>query len=204
MMAARFALRHDLCFVCLAVVALNVLGCGSAPVAAPTEFADYNSPGGTFACQYPLGWQSDGGGKRGLEWARFHSGPAEIRLDAGAAASLMGDASGGFTRNAEDLGPEFEPVHNVHVMAQKDAEKQFSGYKETGEIEVLEIALGPARRSEFTAASTFGSGLHGYRVTALGKDKGIYAYCVCPDSDWKTLQPAFDKVLLSLRRGQAE
>jgi hypothetical protein len=182
-----------------------VTGCGSGPVAAPTEFAEYNSPGGTFAVEFPKSWQAEGGGKRGLEWAKFNSGPAEIRLDAGVAGSLMGDASGAFTGEiAEELGPELEPVHGVHAAAQESAEQEFSGYKEVGEIEVIEVPLGPARRSEFTAASTFGSGLRGYRATALGKDKAVYAYCVCPESDWKTLQPAFDRVLLSLRRGQAE
>ncbi|MEX0610904.1 MAG: hypothetical protein WD738_16540 [Pirellulales bacterium] len=191
--------------VALFMAVTGIAGCGSTPVTAPTEFADYNSPGATFACEYPKDWQSDGGGKRGLEWAKFKSGPAEIRIDTGVAGSLMGDIGGSFAgSDAEQLGPEFEPVHGVHESGKDAAEQQFSGYKEVGEIEVIEVSLGPARRSEFTAASTFGSGLRGYRATALGKDKAVYAYCVCPESDWKTLQPAFEKVLLSLRRGQSE
>jgi hypothetical protein len=205
MISARILLPGVSCIVLLAVGLSGMTGCGSGPVAAPTEFADYNSPGGTFACQYPKNWEADGGGKRGLEWAKFKSGPAEIKIDAGVAASLMAGPGGGFTGEVpQEVVPELEPVHGIHQAAQRDAEQQFSGYKEVGEIEVIEVTLGPARRSEFTAASTFGSGLHGYRATALGKDKGLYVYCVCPESDWKTLQPAFDKVLLSLRRGQAE
>jgi len=205
MISARALLCRVRWIVPLVVALAGTAGCGSGPVAAPTDFADYNSPGGTFACEYPKGWQADGGGKRGLEWAKFKSGPAEIKIDAGAAASLMAGPGGGFTGEIpQEVVPELEPVHGVHQMFQKDAEKQFSGYKEVGEIEVIDIALGPARRSEFTASSTFGSGLHGYRATALGKDKGLYIYCVCPESDWKTLQQAFEKVLLSLRRGQSE
>jgi hypothetical protein len=183
-------------------------GCGSAPIKAPTEFADYNSPGATFACQYPAGWQSDGGGGRGLEWAKFTSGPAEIRLEAGVSGSLMAGPGGGntgqFGVDVGDLAPQLEPVHGVHAMAVKDVQEKFSGYKEIGEAQVLDASLGPARRSEFTASSTFGSGLHGYRATALGKDKAVYITCVFPESDWKTLQPAFDKVLGSLRRGQSQ
>ena len=205
MISARILLPGVSCMLLLAVGLSGVAGCGSGPVGAPTEFADYNSPGGTFACAYPKNWEADGGGKRGLEWAKFKSGPAEIKIDAGVAASLMAGPGGGFTGEIpQEVVPELEPVHGIHQAAQRDAEQQFSGYKEVGEIEVIDVALGPARRSEFTAASTFGSGLHGYRATALGKDKGLYVYCVCPKSDWKTLQPAFDKVLLSLRRGQAE
>jgi hypothetical protein len=177
-------------------------------VAAPTDFADYNSPGGTFACVYPADWQSDGGGARGLEWAKFTSGPAEVRLEAGVAGSLMaGDGpvqTGQFGLSPEEASPELEPIHGLHVMGKKSAEEKYSGYKEVGEVEVIEAPLGPARRSEFTASSTFGSGLRGYRATALGHNKAVYVYCVCPESDWKTLQPAFDKMLSSMRRGEAE
>jgi hypothetical protein len=28
--------------------------------------------------------------------------------------------------------------------------------------------------------------------------------CICPESDWKTLQPAFDHVLSTFKKGQAE
>ncbi len=202
MIQARSLWCRVICAVPLLTGVAIVAGCGSAPVAAPAEYADYNSPGGTFACEYPKGWESEGGGKRGLEWAKFKSGPAEIKMDAGVAGSLMGGDGGGFL--PEDTPPELEPVHGVHEMAKRSAEQEFSGYKEVSEIEEIEVALGPARRSEFTASSTFGSGLHGYRATALGKDKAVYVYCVCPESDWKTLQPAFEKVLTSLRRGQAE
>ena len=204
MIATRVLWCRISCFVLLVALA-GMAGCGSGPVAAPTEYANYNSPGGTFACEYPKGWQADGGGKRGLEWAKFKSGPAEIKIDTGVAGSLMGDISGSFSGGStEELGPEFEPVHGVHANGQRAAEQEFSGYKEISEIEVVEAPVGPARRSAFTAATTFGSGLHGYRATALTKDKAVYVYCVCPESDWKTLQPAFEKVLLSLRRGQAE
>jgi hypothetical protein len=44
----------------------------------------------------------------------------------------------------------------------------------------------------------------GYRATALGHDKDVTVFCVCPESDWKTLQPAFDRLLGSLKRGHAE
>ena len=181
-----------------------LLGCGSAPVAAPTNYTAYNSPGGTFALEYPDGWQADGGGKRGLEWAKFGSGPAEIRVDTGVAGSLMGDIAGSFGGAEGEVPMELEPVHEVHVAGLEAAEKEFSGYKEVGEPAELDVRLGPARRSEFTASSTFGSGLQGYRATILGKDKAVHVICVCPEGDWKTLQPAFDQVLSTLRRGQAE
>ena len=178
-------------------------GCGSGPVKAPTAFADYNSKKGTFACQYPEGWESDGGGGRGPEWAKFKSGPAEIRINTGVTGSIMGElgsAGGG----DEPVPPELEPVHEIHMSRVEEAEKEYGGYKEQGEPQVLEVSLGPARRSEFTAATTFGSGLHGYRATILGHDRDLTVYCVCPETDWKALQPAFDHLLGSLKRGHAE
>jgi hypothetical protein len=183
-----------------------IAGCGSAPAAAPTSYADYNSPGGTFACEYPEGWEADGGGKRGIEWAKFKSGSSEIRIEAGVGGSLMGDIAGtlGGKTGEEELGPEFEPVHDVHLAGKDWAVKEYSGYKEEGEPAVIEVKVGPARRSEFTASSTFGGGLHGYRSTMLGADKAVTVICICPESDWKTLQPAFDHVLSTFRRGQAE
>ena len=180
-------------------------GCGSEPVTAPSSYAAYNSPGGTFALEYPEGWQADGGGKRGLEWAKFKAGAAQIAVDTGVAGSLMGEVGGSLAGGEEgELPPELEPVHGVHEAGVEAAEKEYSGYKEVSEPAVLDVRLGPARRSEFTASSTFGSGLHGYRVTVLGHDKSVHLVGVCPESDWKTLQPGFDHVLSTLRRGQAE
>jgi hypothetical protein len=193
-------------FAAAIIGTVGIVGCGSAPVAAPSSYAEFNSKGGTFALKYPEGWQADGGGRRGLEWAKFTSGPAEIKIDTGVTGSLSADIAQ--SKLAGDssvpIPPEEEPIHGVHLMREKDAKEQFSGYKEVGSVEVIDVALGPARRSEFTADTTFGSGLHGYRATMLGKDKDVSIYCTCPESDWKTLQPAFDEVLKSVKRGQAE
>lgn len=185
----------------------GVAGCGSAPATAPTAFTAYNSKEGTFACEYPEGWQADGGGGRGPEWAKFESGPALIRISTGLAGSLMAEvatANQGTSDNPLPPDPELEPVHSVHMDGVEEAERDYSGYKETGEPQVMEVKLGPARRSEFTSSTTFGSGLHGYRATILGHDKAVTVFCVCPESDWKTLQPAFDQLLGSLQRGHAE
>jgi hypothetical protein len=188
----------------MAAVAATI-GCGGGPAAAPTSYADFNSNGGTFACKYPEGWDEKAGGQRGLEWAKFTSGSAEIRIDAGAAGSLMGAIAKNIGHMDPDAAnPEQTPVHAVHADGVKEAQKNFSGYKEVGDPVPFDAPLGPAERSEFTASTTFGSGLHGYRATVLGHDKSVYVTCVCPESDWKTLEPAFDTVLKSLHRGQAQ
>lgn len=182
---------------------LGLVGCSQAPVAAPTSYADFNHKEGTFACEYPEGWEETSGGKRGPHWATFKSGPATIRLNADLAGSLMGDAMGGRQGDA-DLPPEMQPVHRIHVDGKRAAEDEYSGYQEVGQPREIDVSLGPARVSEFTATTTFGSGLHGYRATVLGHNRRVVAFCICPESDWKALQPAFDHVLSTLKRGFAE
>lgn len=193
------------CGLAMVVGLAMTAGCGSAPVAAPTSYAAYNSKGGTFACEYPEGWQADGGGGRGPEWAKFVSGPALIHITTGLAGSVMNEiATAGQGTQEGPIPPELEPIHGIHQEAAEEVEREYSGYKETGEPQVLEVSLGPARKSEFTSTTSFGSGLHGYRATVAGKDKSVHVICICPDSDWPMLQPAFDKVLSSLKRGHAE
>jgi hypothetical protein len=184
---------------------VSATGCGSAPVAAPTAYTAYNSKGGTFACEYPEGWEADGGGGRGPEWAKFISGPALIHITTGLTGSVLNEIGTANQGTQEGpIPPELEPIHGIHMQGVEEAEREYSGYKETGEPEVLEVSLGPARKSEFASTTSFGSGLRGYRATVAGHDKAVHVICICPDSDWSTLQPAFDTVLSSLKRGHAE
>lgn len=187
------------------VGSLALTGCsGSAKV--PTAYTSFNSKDGTFACQAPEGWENrGGGGKSGTpSWAKFESGPALIEIRASAAGSLLSDAMGG---NSVEPGmpPELEPVHRIHESGLKEAEQKFKGYAETANSPgVIVCLLGPARVSEFTAKSSFGTALHGYRGTIIGHDKGVTIYCSCPETDWPALKPAFDNVFVTLERGTPE
>ena len=189
--------------ISLAVV-IAVAGCGSGPVAAPTTFSQYNAKDGTFACEYPDGWEAKGGGKNGPLWATFASGAAEIRVNADLAGSLMGDMAGVGIAGGDMVSSDLEPVAKVHEIGKQSAAQKYDGYQELGSAAELSVSLGPARRSEFTAATAFGSGLHGYRATILGHNKRVVVYCVCAESDWQTLQPGFDHVLESFTRGNPE
>lgn len=196
---------YRLCGLLLIVGSASLqVGC-SGSVVVPTGYGEYNARDGTFACASPDGWSAEGGGKGGPQWATFTSGPAEIRINADLAGSLLGSIASSATPDAmEEASIEFEPVHKVHELGKEDAERKYAGYTELGSPEALQVGLGPARRSEFTASSTFGTGLHGYRVTVLGHDKRVVVFAICPEADWKALQPAFDTVLASLKRGIPE
>jgi hypothetical protein len=66
---------------------------------------------------------------------------------------------------------------------------------------IYDSRLGPARMSEFTAKSSVGTELHGYRVTTLGHDKRVTFFCVSPEMERQSLELAFDQVLASMERG---
>lgn len=179
-------------------------GCSSEPVKVPKAFVNYNAAEGTFACDAPDGWEIEGGGKRGPVWAHFTSGDAVIRIKANPNASLMADAMGGRTADAE-TPPELHPAHLIHEKYREDAELQYAGYTETPTSpSILDCKLGPARVSEFTSQGSFGGAQHGYRATILAHSMGVHVVCLCNEADWAALKPAFDTVLASMKRGVVE
>ena len=188
--------------LCCALLFPVFTGCGSPPAEAPTNYTFYNSKGGTFQCEIPENWESKGGGKHGPEWAKVSSGDALIHVRVGVAGSLLSDAAGGGTPGGGNL-PQFEPVHMFHVHGIQEAKNEHQEYTELpGGPLVLDCKLGPARVSEFTARSAFGTDQHGYRGTIIGHNKSLNVICICKESDWATLKPAFDKMFQTLDRGE--
>lgn len=193
--------------ISLVLSSIAMIGCGSGTVQIPTSYTTYNTKDGTFACDAPDGWEIKGGGKGSGSspvWAKFISGPAMIHLKTSLVASLM-SGPGGNRKSDPNFPAQLEPVHGIHVKMLEEVEKEFDEYTEiAGSPIVMNCSLGPARLSEFTFKTSFGGEMHGYRVTIIGRDKGVYAFCLCPESDWKSLNPVFDKVLASIERGTAE
>ncbi|MFO0954485.1 MAG: hypothetical protein U0835_25660 [Isosphaeraceae bacterium] len=177
---------------------LVLSGCGET-VSAPKAFAEYHSKDGRFSCDYPKGWEADGAGTESSpsSWAKFTKGPAEIRIDADLAGSLMGDIQ----RSAsERMGGEAEPpVASLHERGQKAMAEEYSKYEER-DPKAVTCGLGEARRSTFIATGALGGKVYGYRATALSNDRRITVVCTCPASNWQALKPAFEKVIASLRR----
>ncbi|MCA9266290.1 MAG: hypothetical protein KDA60_20660 [Planctomycetales bacterium] len=177
---------------------IMLTGCAEPPVAAPTSYASYESHDNTqtFKCDYPEGWEVEGGGKTNA-WAKFSSGSALIEVRTDLSGSLLGDIA---RAAVDEENADTDPVAQVHAGDLASAQAKFSGYAEPGAAEKLECSLGPARRSEFTASGSFGASVHGYRMTILAHDRRVVAYCSCSESDWNTLKPAFDHVAESFTR----
>ena len=164
-MDASSYLSHAQCLVLIGLCTLLLTpGCEPQAIQIPNSYTFFDSEEGTFACEYPEGWDAKWGGKRGPRWAKFSSGPALIDIKATATGSLMSDAMGG--RNADSAAPtpQDAPVHQVHLTYLREAKEKFNNYTELpGSPAVLDCRLGPARLSEFTASTSFGTKLHGYR-----------------------------------------
>ncbi len=186
----------------LSLVSLSALfvlqaGCGGGPVAAPKSYKEYAYKDGGWACDYPEGWTAESGGKKN-SWGKFESGSAQIKLATDITGSLMADmASIGQKDGPATL--EDYAVHKVHVGAEDEAAAEFGDYKEQEPVEFMNAVGGSSRKSEFTASGGFSGPIHGYRATFLNRDRRFRVFCTCSESDWKTLQPAFDKVLESFR-----
>ena len=195
--------RVSLLFIFGILPLLSMAGCESQQISIPTSFTSYETKEGTFVCEYPEGWEAKGGGgKHGPLWAKFTSGAALIHIKASTTGSLMSDAMGG--RNADNaaLTPQDAPVHKIHMTFLRSAQEQHNDYTELpGNPTVLDSRLGPARLSEFTATTSFGTALHGYRATIIGHNKGVSITCTCPESEWAKVKPAFDHLLSSFKRG---
>ncbi len=188
----------------LIVSCFALVGCGGGSAVMPTSYSSYNAKDGSFACDYPDNWEKKGGGKSGTPvWAKFSSGSALIHFKASSTNRLANAALSGRSPSANEI-PTFAPVHLLHVDDIKQAEEDFERYTEIAGPTVMNCDLGPARMSEFNYATSFGTKMHGYRISILGFDRGVNVYCTCPEGDWKTLQPVFDKVLASVVRGEAE
>jgi len=186
----------------------GICGCGGS-VAIPSSYKSWNAKDGTFKLKYPDNWDAKGGGKQGIQWAKFTSGSAIIRVDTDVSSSLMGgivDAglAGGLGEGlSEEEAMELAPVHMIHKMREEQFAMERSGYKEEAPIK-FDSKLGEGRKSAFVASEGLGSKVRGYRVTVLSNNKGIHIVCQCPAKYWEKLKPKFDEICESLEYGIAE
>jgi hypothetical protein len=175
-------------------------GCGGA-VPAPKSFAIYNSTDGRWSCEYPKGWEQDGGGKSDSpnSWGKFTSGNAEIHVTADFAGSLFGDMA---KAAGNAFGGDAEPaVAKVHPMGVRHMKEEYNNYEEKETKAFQSQGLGEGRRNIFTADQTLGGKVYGYRATLLAGDRRVTVVCSCPATNFKDLKPAFERVISSLGQG---
>ncbi len=167
------------------------------PVLAPASYKTYTAIDNSFTCDQPAGWtlHETGATNGNLATATFEDGKARVRVISDATGSLISDTMGASNAN---LPPEQQvaPVEKLHKMDQKQLADSLEGYDEKA-MQTFTSALGEARVSEWTAAGD----RHGYRATMLGREREFTVICFCAERDWKTLKPAFQRMIQSIKPG---
>jgi hypothetical protein len=194
----RWCQTHVWILVGLSSAILLSAGC-SQSIEAPKSFQKFQAKDGSFSCLAPDGWDISTGGRSDntYGWGKFAKGSAEIKITADVAGSLMADIQRGGNR---DENSQEEAVASVHEMNRKNVAEDFDQYKEKPAKKITNAQLGEGRQGDFTAAGSMGSTIRGSRTTLLSNDRRITIICQCPSSQWKTLKPAFTKVIASVGR----
>jgi hypothetical protein len=193
--------RYDLGTLALGLGLAMFAGCDGG-LTTPTAFETWNAKDGTFAIEYPADWKADGGGKQGIQWAEFNKGSNVITVDTSMTTSLIGDISGAGRVDTEEIPEELAPAAKTHeFMKDMAVGDKFSNYKEQDAIKIMP-PVGEGRKSVFTASKGLGQKVKGYRATIPQSDKGLIIFCYGPEKNWDKLQPAFDRILDSVQRGQ--
>lgn len=98
------------------------------------------------------------------------------------------------------------PVEKAHLRYKQTVETKlaawgFGDYEEK-EMQTAQCKAGEGRISEFTAKGGIPAyQIHGYRFTALGRERGINVITYCPIKNWDQLKPAFQRVIGSVADG---
>ena len=200
---------------------------GSARIAAPAAYKPFETPDKSVQGIGPDGWKRTRSlGMGGLGGTvKFVKGDAHIVVTNDLAGSLMGDiaaAQNAQMSNGNEVGSSGmpaglgglgaggagrPPVEQLHLIGKKAMEERFQDYEESDKMQPVRCEMGEGRFSEFTAKlreGVLGKGetCTGWRVTILGSEKEVQVRCWCPTKDWKSLKPAFEKVVLSLKPGK--
>ena len=195
------------CFLTTMIVGMGiVLGCAPATIKAPENYTNYNSKDGTFAVDYPEGWDANGNGSRssGQSWAEFKMGSIVIRIDASFADSVKAESfsNGMGAALLEGISGELEdetPEAAMQAYWQEHYEDKFSKYKqEPGES--IRTRLGPTFMNKFSAQSGF-SKIKGIRATTIARDRSVTFFAHCPQKQWDTFGPVFEKMLTGMTIG---
>lgn len=183
---------------------------GCAPeVKVPEKFTHWNSKDGSFALNYPEGWDSVGGGSRssGLAWAEFKSGGYKVRIDANFNDSMKADAYNSSPMGSAMLdgkhAPEFDSAEAaIQAFWKEHYEEEYSEYKEQ-KGEAFRTKLGATVMNRFSAKSGM-TKIIGIRATTLSNDRSITFFAYCPGNKWKTFLPIYEKMLKEMTLGKEE
>ncbi len=175
---------------------------GGSGIEPPETYARHlDSLGNQFGIDYPDGWKVEFGARGGTSnpWARFthEDSGASIRVKTSLGASAMfGDAIPG---SEIDIPMELKRCYQAHEFMRDQFADEYSNYEDQ-RAEIVKTGFGESCLTEFTARGTWGGGIKGVRMSALGKNYQITVICDCSEADWEVLGPVFRHAATSLGR----
>ena len=191
---------------CILLLVGLFAGCGTT-IPVPKSYAQLHAKDGTFCVDYPEGWTAEKGGRPdgSIQWAKAYFGNAKARVDATFEDSVIGDivsmGGGSAILGGEEPYDEESPQAVIHARHIKTYEETLPGYRERNPT-AIRVSLGDAIRTEFVCRPGMVK-MHGYRATVLTSKRSVTFLAYGPDSQWDTLEPIFDKMMRSLKRGAA-
>jgi hypothetical protein len=179
----------------LAGAMLSAGGCDSGPAIVPKSLNTYADPNKRFSIQVPSEWDSDSGNVDKHGWVKYTSGSAKIVADVCPVKDFIALIAQTGQNPMVDLQTNpSKAASKVHWLENPELQKE-EGVKEQRTLPVQTNA-GKGSQSEYT--TTDDPPLHGYRATVVIGENRIKIYCECPETEWKTLKPVFDKVIASV------
>ena len=184
------------------IVILVVGGCTKPKALVPTSYVPFKASDSAFTCDAPAGWTSSSFASTGTEsGGDFSSASADIHVDSDEAGSFMGDiaASGGVgtvIAGGATQSP-IPPVEKLHATQGADFANRLHNYVELGTNNTT-APYGDGRVTEYTA-----DGIHGYRVTILGRERSVTVDANCPEDEWPALNAMFLHVINSIQAGSS-
>jgi hypothetical protein len=157
----------------------------------------------TFAVLAPKAWNRDSGGVENHQWVEFVSKGVRIRVQDDSAG--IGDILAGPDRGVKKDDPTLEVIHGVHLGKKETIEEDFQDYKEDKPVP-FDCKLGMGRWSAFsgTQGAVFKTKVRGIRATVQSATRSVVFRCTCPESEWTTWRPIFEKIVTSAGPGKRQ
>jgi len=174
----------------------------------PTTFTAYAAPDKSFGCDAPDGWSVTpadkshqmAGSDSTTGGVLFASGSSSIDVTTDTLATVV---AAGLMAGQSDAALTGSHAAALHKQWKKMVAAPHKGYEET-QVADFESAMGDARLAEWTASGNvlgLGGAMHGYRASLAGGSHTAEVVCQCPEGEWTTLKPAFQRVLASVHEG---
>ena len=162
-------------------------------------YEEFNHPQAAFRFEAPAGWEVETGGKTDNAWVKLTKGESYIRISRNMIGSITMSQ-----RNSEDGDLRYDEVNEMHRRKSAVlAEDSFKNFKEDPPQNFDTKGYGPAAMSAFTGGTgtVFTTKIKGIHGTAKGSHHQVDIVAICPEKQFETLRPAFEKAVRTLQVG---